>query len=79
MLLQPLSLVGRGAGSVVVVIVVVGVALTVLVVVIIVVVVVGVWGCECFSHCPQMGSALQEVCMCESVNAGEVLGFGRRA
>ena len=29
--------------------------------------VVGVWECECFSHVHQTGSALQEVCMCESV------------
>ena len=57
---------------------------------VIVVVVVGVWGCECFSHCPQTGYVLQEVCMCKSENesrrsawdecrrrarAGEVLGM----
>ena len=58
--------------------------------VVVVVTVVGVWGCECFSHCPQTGNALQEVGMCESENeirrsawdecqkrarAGEVLGM----
>ena len=37
-----------------------------------------VWGCECCSHCPQTGSALQEMCMCEIVNAGEVLGIEER-
>ena len=31
----------------------------------VVVVVVGVRGCEHFSHCPQTGSALREVCLCE--------------
>ena len=30
-----------------------------------VVVEVGVRGCEHFSHCPQTGSALREVCVCE--------------
>ena len=39
------------------------VVVIVVVVVVVVLVVVGVWGCECFSHCPQTGNALQEVCM----------------